>query len=192
MSTGGAAPAPTVPARSCRRASPGDAFPSSPYAAHATRTGSRACPLTCDDCAPERSVVCYPAPTMAAAKLTASEIEELDDPAAGRAAPSSRSSSPRSRTAPSPPTQSDLSGDVGVDDESADAGTATFEREKDLSIEHNVRDLLQKIDRALTRIDAEARTGSASAAASRSRRRGSRRCRTSTCASRTRRRASRR
>ena len=50
-------------------------------------------------------------------------------------------------------TQSDLSGDVGLDDESADAGTATFEREKDLSIEQNVRDLLQKIDRALKRID---------------------------------------
>ena len=32
-------------------------------------------------------------------------------------------------------------------------GTATFEREKDLSIEQNVRDLLQKIDRALKRID---------------------------------------
>ncbi|HEY7477728.1 MAG TPA: TraR/DksA C4-type zinc finger protein [Actinomycetota bacterium] len=51
-------------------------------------------------------------------------------------------------------TQSDLSGDVGLDDESADAGTATFEREKDLSIEQNVLDLLQKIDRALERMDA--------------------------------------
>lgn len=50
-------------------------------------------------------------------------------------------------------TQSDLSGDVGLDDESADAGTATFEREKDLSIENNVRDLLDKIDRALKRMD---------------------------------------
>jgi RNA polymerase-binding protein DksA len=50
-------------------------------------------------------------------------------------------------------TQSDISGDVGVDDESADAGTATFEREKELSIEQNVRDLIQKIDRALKRID---------------------------------------
>jgi DnaK suppressor protein len=50
-------------------------------------------------------------------------------------------------------TQSDLSGDVGLDDESADAGTATFEREKDLSIENNVRDLLQKNERALRRID---------------------------------------
>jgi len=50
-------------------------------------------------------------------------------------------------------TQSDLSGDVGLDDESADAGTATFEREKDLSIENNVRDLLNKIDRALRRMD---------------------------------------
>ena len=43
---------------------------------------------------------------------------------------------------------------MGLDDESADAGTATFEREKDLSIENNVRDLLQKIERALKRIDA--------------------------------------
>jgi RNA polymerase-binding protein DksA len=50
-------------------------------------------------------------------------------------------------------TQSDVSGDVGLDDEPADAGTATFEREKDLSIENNVRDLLHKIDRALKRID---------------------------------------
>jgi RNA polymerase-binding transcription factor len=50
-------------------------------------------------------------------------------------------------------TQSDLSGDVGVDDESADAGTATFEREKELSIEQNVRDLIAKIERALKRID---------------------------------------
>jgi RNA polymerase-binding protein DksA len=50
-------------------------------------------------------------------------------------------------------TQSDLSGDVGLDDEAADAGTATFEREKDLSIEQNVRDLLQKIERALKRME---------------------------------------
>jgi DnaK suppressor protein len=50
-------------------------------------------------------------------------------------------------------TQSEMSGDVGLDDESADAGTATFEREKDLSIEQNVRDLLDKIERALRRID---------------------------------------
>jgi DnaK suppressor protein len=52
-------------------------------------------------------------------------------------------------------TQSDMSGDVGLDDESADAGTATFEREKDLSIENNVRDLLRKIDGALKRMDAK-------------------------------------
>ena len=49
--------------------------------------------------------------------------------------------------------QSELTGDVGIDDESTDAGTATSEREKDLSIENNVRDLLQKIDRALKRMD---------------------------------------
>ena len=51
--------------------------------------------------------------------------------------------------------QSEMSGDVGLDDEPADAGTATFEREKDLSIENNVRDLLRKIDGALKRMDAK-------------------------------------
>ena len=50
--------------------------------------------------------------------------------------------------------QSEITGEMGFDEEYADAGTATFEREKDLSIEQNVRDLLQKIDRALSRIDA--------------------------------------
>src|SRR6185312_15716808 len=50
-------------------------------------------------------------------------------------------------------TQSDISGEVAFDDETADAGTATFERERDLSIENNVRDLMQKIDAALKRLD---------------------------------------
>jgi DnaK suppressor protein len=50
--------------------------------------------------------------------------------------------------------QSDMSGEVAFDDETADAGTATFERERDLSIENNVRDLLAKIDRALRRMEA--------------------------------------
>ena len=50
-------------------------------------------------------------------------------------------------------TQSDISGEVSFDEENADAGTFTFERERDLSIENNVRDLLGKIDRALTRMD---------------------------------------
>lgn len=49
--------------------------------------------------------------------------------------------------------QSDISGEVGLGEEYADAGTATFERERDLSIENNVRDLLKKIERALGHID---------------------------------------
>src|SRR5207302_7015316 len=49
--------------------------------------------------------------------------------------------------------QSDLSGETAFDEEYADAGTATFEREKDLSLENNVRDLLAKIDKALGRLD---------------------------------------
>jgi DnaK suppressor protein len=49
--------------------------------------------------------------------------------------------------------QSDISGEVSFDEENADAGTFTFERERDLSIENNVRDLLGKIGRALGRMD---------------------------------------
>ena len=49
--------------------------------------------------------------------------------------------------------QSDLSGEVSFDEENADAGTFTFERERDLSIENNVRDLMRKIQRALVRMD---------------------------------------
>jgi RNA polymerase-binding protein DksA len=49
--------------------------------------------------------------------------------------------------------QSDLTGEVAFDEEYADAGTATFERERDLSLENNIRDLLTKIDKALARID---------------------------------------
>lgn len=49
--------------------------------------------------------------------------------------------------------QSDISGEVGLGEEYADAGTATFERERDLSIENNVKDLLKKIAHALGSID---------------------------------------
>jgi DnaK suppressor protein len=49
--------------------------------------------------------------------------------------------------------QSDLTGETGYDEEYADSGTATFEREKDLSLENNVRDLLGKIEKALVRMD---------------------------------------
>jgi RNA polymerase-binding transcription factor len=49
--------------------------------------------------------------------------------------------------------QSDLSGEMGFDEEYADSGTATFEREKDLSLVNNLRDLMDKIDKALAKID---------------------------------------
>jgi DnaK suppressor protein len=45
------------------------------------------------------------------------------------------------------------SGEVGFDEEYADAGTVTFERERDLSLSQNARDLVEKIDRALQRMD---------------------------------------
>jgi DnaK suppressor protein len=89
---------------------------------------------------------------MAAAKLTTQEIGDLRtrlESERGELAAQLTTIEDQAFAA----TQSDMSGDVGVDDESADAGTATFEREKELSIEQNVRDLIQKIDRALKRID---------------------------------------
>jgi len=49
--------------------------------------------------------------------------------------------------------QSDISGEMAFDEEYADSGTATFERERDLSLENNIRDLLEKIGKALVRLD---------------------------------------
>jgi RNA polymerase-binding transcription factor len=49
--------------------------------------------------------------------------------------------------------QSDLTGEVGFDEEYADAGTATFERERDESLTDNARDLLAKVTKALSRMD---------------------------------------
>ena len=50
-------------------------------------------------------------------------------------------------------TQSDMTGEVGLDDDFADAGSATFERERDLSIQNNIRDLIDQMTRAIQRID---------------------------------------
>jgi RNA polymerase-binding transcription factor DksA len=48
---------------------------------------------------------------------------------------------------------SETSGEVGFDEEYADAGSYTFERERDLSLVDNVKDLIEKVQRALARID---------------------------------------
>jgi RNA polymerase-binding transcription factor DksA len=47
----------------------------------------------------------------------------------------------------------DATGEVGFDEEYADAGSFTFERERDLSLVDNVKDLIGKVERALHRID---------------------------------------
>jgi RNA polymerase-binding protein DksA len=88
---------------------------------------------------------------MAATKLTKAEIEELRSRLEDEQGELQTQLSTLEEDT-SGATQSDSSGDVGLDDEPADAGSATFEREKDFSIEQNVRDLLQKIERALKRI----------------------------------------
>jgi RNA polymerase-binding protein DksA len=96
--------------------------------------------------------VCYPAGPMAATRWTERELTDLAERLrAERDDLVDQLSTIEDQSFAT--TQSDLSGDVGVDDESADAGTATFEREKELSIEQNVRDLIAKIERALKRVD---------------------------------------
>jgi DnaK suppressor protein len=47
----------------------------------------------------------------------------------------------------------EASGEVGFDEEYADAGSYIFERERDLSLVDNVKDLIQKVEHALARID---------------------------------------
>jgi DnaK suppressor protein len=49
--------------------------------------------------------------------------------------------------------QSELTGEMGFDEEYADAGTATFERERDLSLVNNLRDLMERIDKALAKMN---------------------------------------
>src|SRR5262245_52756415 len=49
--------------------------------------------------------------------------------------------------------QTEMTGEAGFDEEYADAGSATFEREKDLSLVNNLRDLLDKIGKAMAKID---------------------------------------
>lgn len=49
--------------------------------------------------------------------------------------------------------QSEASGEASFDEEYADAGSYTFEREKELSIGNNIRDLLSKVDHALIKIE---------------------------------------
>ncbi len=48
---------------------------------------------------------------------------------------------------------SDAAGELGFGDELADAGSYTFDRERDLSLVGNLRDLIQKVQTALARID---------------------------------------
>lgn len=48
--------------------------------------------------------------------------------------------------------QSDMSGETAHDEHLADSGTATFERERDLTLENNIKDMLGKVDNAITKL----------------------------------------
>ena len=45
--------------------------------------------------------------------------------------------------------QSEMTGENSYQDSFADSGTVTFEREKDLSLERNIKDLLSRVNKAL-------------------------------------------
>jgi RNA polymerase-binding protein DksA len=49
--------------------------------------------------------------------------------------------------------QSEMTGENSYEDHFADSGTATFEREKDLSLERNIKDLLSRVNAALQSIE---------------------------------------
>jgi len=49
--------------------------------------------------------------------------------------------------------QSEFSGEMPFEEEYAASGTTTFERERDLSLSENVKDLLKRVNEALDRID---------------------------------------
>lgn len=49
--------------------------------------------------------------------------------------------------------QSEMTGENHYDDSFANTGTATFERERDFSLEKNLKDILDKVREALKRIE---------------------------------------
>jgi RNA polymerase-binding protein DksA len=49
--------------------------------------------------------------------------------------------------------QSEFSGEMPFEEDYAASGTATFERERDLSLSENLKDIMQKVNEALERIE---------------------------------------
>lgn len=49
--------------------------------------------------------------------------------------------------------QSEASGEMPFEEDYAASGTTTFERERDLSLSENVKDILKRVNEALERID---------------------------------------
>ena len=49
--------------------------------------------------------------------------------------------------------QSEFTGELPFDEDYAASGTHTFERERDLSLSENIRDLLEQVNHALERIE---------------------------------------
>ena len=97
---------------------------------------------------------CYRAPAMPKTKapFTSKELAELERRLREEREELQRQAAEIEESSFGTP-QSEISGEVSFDEDYADSGTATFERERDLSLTNNIRDLTEKIDRALERIE---------------------------------------
>ena len=93
-------------------------------------TGSKSAQQAFD----RKTLQAFRAQLVAEQKELLAQLDEIEQAASGTAQP-------------------DISGDVSFDEDSVDAGSFTSEREKDLSIAQNVRDLLAKVSKALQKID---------------------------------------
>ena len=96
--------------------------------------------------------VCYPPSAMAAAKPLSKT--ELKDIRAALLKERGELVSQLTEIEEDTFSEAETSAESGLDEEFADAGSITLERESALSIENNVKDLMAKIDGALERIDA--------------------------------------
>ncbi|MGH2820589.1 MAG: TraR/DksA family transcriptional regulator, partial [Actinomycetota bacterium] len=86
------------------------------------------------------------------AKLDAGQLEEIKQRLAGERTALQRQLAELEEES-FESTQSDITGEVGIDEDFADAGSATFDRERALSIHNNIVDLMDQMTRAIARID---------------------------------------
>jgi DnaK suppressor protein len=150
----GAARRPRTAAGSLVALGPGYSFPSSPCAAIVPGGRAASCIPYPGRWRPEPAGASFPQTSIMAARtpLTKTEIKELKSQLQSERADLLAQYQELEESSFGS-NQSDLTGEMAFDEEYADAGTATFERERDLSLVNNVRDLMGRIDKALAKIE---------------------------------------